>query len=52
MWKLKLTYFYVKFFYSLIFNKLWKPVGACVGVCAFLPREGRLLPFRVLELAK
>lgn len=24
MWKLKLTYFYVKFFY-LIFNKLWKP---------------------------
>lgn len=22
MWTLKLTYFYVKFFYSLIFNKL------------------------------
>lgn len=30
MWKLKLTYFYVKFFYSLIFNKLWKPGGGRV----------------------
>lgn len=40
MWKLKLTYFYVKFFYSLIFNKLWKPGGClCLSVCFPLEEE-------------
>lgn len=52
MWKLKLTYFYVKFFYSLIFNKLWKPGGgrvrapssggrAASGLALAFPGEGR-----------
>ena len=42
MWKLKLTYFYVKFLYSLIFNKLWKPGGGSVCVCTFSSRWGGL----------
>ena len=52
MWKLKLTYFYVKFFYSLIFNKLGKPGGGCV--CAFFFPGGGGLPSAgfVLALSK
>lgn len=55
MWKLKLTYFYVKFFYSLIFNKLWKPGGGCViCVCTFSFQGRGGLPSAgfVLALAK
>lgn len=39
MWKLKVTYFYVKFFY-LIFNKLWKPDSLCLSVC--FPLKGKV----------
>ena len=48
----KLTYFYVKFFYSLIFNKLGKPGGGCV--CAFSFQGGGGLPSAgfVLALSK
>lgn len=51
MWKLKLTYFYVKFFYSLIFNKLWKP-GVLMFECVSFTGKGLLLWAHILELSK